>query len=1065
MSADFPNYLQSVCDTYQHWWRLYTLTDVEGSKTAQRQEMPLPFDFGLTVETVQAKQQERGETPENTEQKTERLPVLEGISKYAENHVLLVGRPGSGKSTALARLLLEEAQKARSPLNPPLERGEEELQSKPPFLRGVPQAGGSHFGRLGQIPVLVELRQYRTSVLDLIRQFLRRHKLRLESADIETLLYDGQFLLLVDGVNELPNENARRDLKTFRQNYPHTPMIFTTRDLGVGGDLGIEKKLEMQPLTEEQMQQFVRAYLPEQGEEMLRRLGGRLREFGQTPLLLWMLCELFKQTGNVPPNLGFVFRCFAQSYDGKIKDDVPVSGESRRWWQELLQHLAFTMMQGETPTELRVTIDRREAEAIFEKFLQGKVDYPPSRAKEWLEDLLKHHLIQVVSNEQIEFRHQLLQEYYAAECLLQQLANISDEKLKRDYLNYLKWTEPLALMLALVEKEAQAVRVVKLALEVDLALGARLAGEVKREFQEKTVDLVSRLEIPEELKIRLLGITCSNNAIPALLPVLNYENSHVGWYAANSLAKIGSEAAVSALLPALEHESSDVRRNATYAIGKIGSEAAVFALLPALKHESSDVRHNAAFALGEIGSKTATAALLEALNDENSSVLSEAASALGKIGSEEAVPALLKVLKAQGFWVSESAAYALGEIGSELAVPTLLEAMKNKALWVYERAAYWVGEIGNKPIVLERLEALETENHSFLEAVTWALVKIDSQATVPKLLKVLKHENSLVRANAAYALGNIGNEAVVPALLEAWNDENCWVRVQSTYALGKIGNEAAVTTLLEALKDKDSLVRANAASGLGQIGTQKVLPALLEALKDEDSLVRANAAYALGQNGHEVAFAGLLSLLNDKDPSVRRSAVLELGKIGTEAAVAKLLFALNDEDTWVRAYAAKMLGKIGTEAAITALLLAFKDKNPSVGRGAVKSLEQTRTERCVAGLLFLLTDEESLVRQDAAFTLGKIASSELLFCLTERLKTTVETYLLDTIFAIQERCKFYNHEIFHSPPVEEETKTKSEISKSSTYIFHQPVGNLNTGDVNIHGNQIGIERNQLNNKD
>jgi hypothetical protein len=30
-------------------------------------------------------------------------------------------------------------------------------------------------------------------------------------------------------------------------------MIFTTRDLGVGGDLDIAKKLEMQPLSEAQL--------------------------------------------------------------------------------------------------------------------------------------------------------------------------------------------------------------------------------------------------------------------------------------------------------------------------------------------------------------------------------------------------------------------------------------------------------------------------------------------------------------------------------------------------------------------------------------------------------------------------------------------------------------------------------------------------------------------------------------------------------------------------------------------------------------------------------------------
>ena len=66
-------------------------------------------------------------------------------------------------------------------------------------------------------------------------------------------------------------------------------MIFTTRDLGVGGDLGIEKKLQMQPLTETQMGDFVCGYLPEQGEELVKQLSGRLRELGETPLLLMML--------------------------------------------------------------------------------------------------------------------------------------------------------------------------------------------------------------------------------------------------------------------------------------------------------------------------------------------------------------------------------------------------------------------------------------------------------------------------------------------------------------------------------------------------------------------------------------------------------------------------------------------------------------------------------------------------------------------------------------------------------------------------------------------------------
>ena len=218
---------------------------------------------------MQLAKEHRGEA----QQKTERLGVLEGFGSTRREHVLLVGRPGTGKSTALARLLLEEAQKARG------------------------ETGGNSQVK---IPVLVELRYYRTSVLNLIRDFLQRHQMLLDSVEIEQLLFHGRLLLLVDGLNELPSEAARRDLKALRQNYQKTtPMIFTTRDLGVGSDLGIAKKLEMQPLTEAQMQQFVRAYLPLQSERMLRQLGNptgnrsplrretllsglshRLREFG-----------------------------------------------------------------------------------------------------------------------------------------------------------------------------------------------------------------------------------------------------------------------------------------------------------------------------------------------------------------------------------------------------------------------------------------------------------------------------------------------------------------------------------------------------------------------------------------------------------------------------------------------------------------------------------------------------------------------------------------------------------------------------------------------------------------
>ncbi len=524
-NPDFPGYVRALLDdrSYQDWQELYTPIDVEDRQLSERSNPHRRLK--LMAQSV----------PSSQSEKIERLDVLEGLRKYAPNHVLLVGRPGSGKSTSLERLLWEEAEKERQK-------------------------------QQGRVPVLVRLRRYSDTtktVESLIRDFLISYNLQLDEIQIETLLIQGHFLLLLDGLNELP-DGASSVVAGFRDKYRRTtPMIFTTRDLGVGGDLGIEKKLKMLPLTNPQMRDFVRAYLPQQSNQMLQKLGSRLQKFGQTPLLLWMLCRIYAQEDTLPTNLGFAFRDFAQLYDRELKADVPHHG-SKSWWSELLQQLAFTMMHSTQPTELRLSLPKREAEDILTKFLKqaGRPD-PRNYAKQWLEDLLNHHLIQpILTNreDQIEFRHQLLQEYYAAEYLLQRLDQLTNDQLKCDYLNCLKWTESLALMLALTPDIKQAVKVVQLALEVDLQFGARLAGEVKPEFQEQTVNLITKQNISQLIKINLLGITRSEVVIPTLIKALEDKDSNIRWCATTALGQLGCEAAIPGLLKGLENHDPEVQR-------------------------------------------------------------------------------------------------------------------------------------------------------------------------------------------------------------------------------------------------------------------------------------------------------------------------------------------------------------------------------------------------------------------------------------------------------------------------------------------------------------------------
>ena len=676
------------------------------------------------------------------EQKVERLSVLEGLQKYAPNHVLLVGRPGSGKSTALVRLLVATAQQAlQNPHSP--------------------------------IPVLVELRTYKiyykTSVLDLVQASLKRRKLRLNLEMIEDLLAQGpqgRFLLLMDGINELPDDEARRTIKEFRRDYSDVPMVFTTRDLGVGGDLGIQRKLEMQSLTEAEVEKFVRECLPGGSEERLQQLRQRLRELGQTPFVMWMLYFIVQKTGTVPSGAGSAFREFTQLYERRSKDDAPVSDESRRWWNRLLEHLGFEMMQAQKPTDFRLTISKREAEDILTKFLDSeKFDKPRDYALQWLEDLLNHHLIQVTSNDQIEFCHQLIQEYYAAEILVQMLLQepspLSDETLKREYLNYLKWTEPLALMLELVEDETQAVRVVKLALKVDLRLGARLAGAVKPKWQEQTVGLVVEREIPQLLKIELLGVTRSCKSIPTIRQALEEKDWIIRWIATRALGKIGSEATVPALAQAVNDEESSVRWQAIEALEKVGTEGIVPALSQAVNDEEPSIRLQVVNALETVGNDSAISTLLNAWTDENPEIRFRTLSVLGQISGKDKISTLIQYLTERGFEVQSTlySSYLRDEI-----FPWSRQKPQPIA-YVYSPLDA-LEKIGESPTIHTLCQALVDENPSVRRSVVYRLRQFDSELTIPLLLQALQDEDSHVCLNAFSALKEIGVPGVLPYLYE-----------------------------------------------------------------------------------------------------------------------------------------------------------------------------------------------------------------------------------------------------------------------------------------------------------
>lgn len=335
----------------------------------------------------------------------ELLTALAGATR-----TIILGEPGSGKTTALERLA---------------------------WVMASQSLNGRGQGRL-ILPLFGRLADYggEADIVPILRRSLNRTgDLALNDRSVRLLLRakDVAFVLLLDGLNELPQAHVESGagpaaLRCHLEDYPHHTLHLTCRTADFDPALQAEPLpllpgaalWSVQPLADEiryfdddqghsDVRDYLRRHLGRGPAKQLYeriRADDRLRELARLPLFLWM----FKETGadgELPPDRGRLVRGFVRAR--RLLGRIPQ--KQRTWAEASLEAVAWAMQE-----EGSLEIEAATLYPILEQ-VRGPRSYNLDGVCGQLQSA---GLLVDLGGERYRLLHQLVQEYGAAAYLIRQ---------------------------------------------------------------------------------------------------------------------------------------------------------------------------------------------------------------------------------------------------------------------------------------------------------------------------------------------------------------------------------------------------------------------------------------------------------------------------------------------------------------------------------------------------------------------------------------------------------------------------------------------------------------------
>ena len=527
---------------------------------------------------------------------------------------------------------------------------------------------------------------------------------------------------------------------------------------------------------------------------------------------------------------------------------------------------------------------------------------------------------------------------------------IDDRRFQHLYLNHLEWTESIATILADLADREQVLRIVRLAIDVDWMLGARLAGAVQPQLRTETIEIVRQLEVPKWLSIKLIHQTRSKFTISELLHRLEDDNWQVRDNAATLLVNMNIGIDISVLLQAIESQNINVKSIALSKLIILKPQFVNFIIAKAAASKQHQIsKWNSGYFIDNNDRDIELIVVVKILETIDADLSDDIIEILGKINTPQVITILLKLTECKSTHIRWATVEALAQIGS---IPALIIASKSRFALIRRRVVDKLGDLHAK-------------------------------AAIPNLIELLQDSSSRVRSKAIKSLRKIGYRysfteelaTTIPALIPMLEDPNDWVRTQAAVILGDFQFITVVPILITMLTDKNDRVRNRAADALGKMGDRSVIPLLIETLLDPIDRVRRSAIEALMHLKAIEAIPNLIIMLADRHQNVRRNAAYALEKLEAKEAIPFLENMLGDPDYQVRNMVLRVLERLKTEVSIDKFTEAFQDPNPTVRQTALKGLSKTDSTGIIPILFQAFQDDDYWMRQIAADSSQKTAAA------------------------------------------------------------------------------------------